>query len=416
MKTQTYEIHSLSEYFSVIERLGLQNYISRGESQKFPGIQSSAFRSFPSTGKFYGQKHLQEFFSLIGNSLTALQQKHFTAFAQHSGLPTNLIDFTTSPLVSLFFASFGEPAPSPDSGYVYFLKKDRLFSVNDLMEKGYSGNILQRTGEYTRLTDDWLAQFDYEKTCRYFDYDEPNFLNGYSRMIISFLKLIENQMPDYRMTEMAAELTETCRNMENEFFRIAGQPDGFSCLNQLLYRALVRLIDIFSSGDVTEDIVRTSKILDFFYESNCLDCRYFRNSPSSGEDYLVELGSHQGEEPIYKGGLLFYLLYIASEFAMYSTECSFYLPFYATYEPPNISGRISMQNSIFICQTWFDGARHRNQPEPEAKLVIQQILPDITVKICNKSKILAELDMVGINLKTIYGDNDNIARYIKNKL
>lgn len=49
-------------------------------------------------------------------------------------------------------------------------------------------------------------------------------------------------------------------------------------------------------------------------------------------------------------------------------------------------------------------------------LVAQKIVPDVTLKICDKKHILEDLDMVGINLKTVYGDDDNIAKYVKNKL
>ncbi len=32
-----------------------------------------------------------------------MQRKHFLAFSQHYGLPTNLLDFTSSPLISSIF-------------------------------------------------------------------------------------------------------------------------------------------------------------------------------------------------------------------------------------------------------------------------------------------------------------------------
>ena len=45
----------------------------------------------------------------------------------------------------------------------------------------------------------------------------------------------------------------------------------------------------------------------------------------------------------------------------------------------------------------------------------QRVWPDYVIVVENKEKILQELDFLGINGKFIYGDYDNIARYIKQK-
>ena len=51
----------------------------------------------------------------------------------------------------------------------------------------------------------------------------------------------------------------------------------------------------------------------------------------------------------------------------------------------------------------------------ERKFIKQRIWPDEVIVIENKKDILKELDFIGINNKTVYGDFDNIAQYIKNK-
>ena len=48
--------------------------------------------------------------------------------------------------------------------------------------------------------------------------------------------------------------------------------------------------------------------------------------------------------------------------------------------------------------------------------MVQEIKPDIIVEIHNQKKIMKELDMIGINRKYIYGDFDNAARYINDKI
>lgn len=47
--------------------------------------------------------------------------------------------------------------------------------------------------------------------------------------------------------------------------------------------------------------------------------------------------------------------------------------------------------------------------------IIQTIVPDYVVKVKNQNEILMDLDLLGINLKFIYTDYDNIAKYIVNK-
>jgi len=84
------------------------------------------------------------------------------------------------------------------------------------------------------------------------------------------------------------------------------------------------------------------------------------------------------------------------------------------YSPPNISGRILQQNSIFLCQIHHIEMRHRNEQDPRNILLTQKIKPDFVIEVANKRAILNELDMLGINLKTVFGDYDNIAKYIRN--
>ena len=408
--TQTYQIHSLADYFSVIENLQLKDYISRGEADQYPEILSSAFRPYQTTGKYYGQAHLQEFYNCIGNRLTPLQQKHFLAYAQHSGLPTNLIDFSTSPQVSLFFSTYDADISTSSKGYVHFIRKNRLFPVDSYVANGYSGSLRKKLDQKTEsILEVWLNQYDYEKAHRVFDYDDPEFKTGYVWMLISFIRLIKNQLPSYTSTPMAHMLKMTCANMEEQLFTLAKQPNGFSLIHDFLYESLIKLLEIFEEGDIAEDTMRTENAREYLYQQGLSDRIY--NSFS----YFDDLAPH-GFTDLTISELLGHLAYVAMELAMYSTEHNYYLPFYATYSPPNISGRVSMQNSIFIVQTFYAGKRYRNEPKPLDLLISQKILPDITLEISDKKKIQTELDMVGINLKTIYGDDDNIAKYIKNKL
>lgn len=46
------------------------------------------------------------------------------------------------------------------------------------------------------------------------------------------------------------------------------------------------------------------------------------------------------------------------------------------------------------------------------KMIYQLIKPHYILEIRNKDSILKQLDSIGVNLKSIYGDYDSIAKYI----
>ena len=49
-------------------------------------------------------------------------------------------------------------------------------------------------------------------------------------------------------------------------------------------------------------------------------------------------------------------------------------------------------------------------------LLTQNILPDYTIKVKNREKVMNDLNILGINLKSIFGDFDNIVKDIKRKI
>ena len=119
-------VKCLSEYIAAIENHQLFNSITRGENRKFEtclnsGIQRRQLRNY--------QTILDEYHLEVESSIDGMQEKHFLAFAQHHGVPTNLLDFSQSPLTSLFFAVDG----CNEKGYVYFLDKKKLININKVV-------------------------------------------------------------------------------------------------------------------------------------------------------------------------------------------------------------------------------------------------------------------------------------------
>ena len=136
-------VKSLSDYMKLFSSEKLTNYIYRGEPTNYHSTISSALR-----GKEYPFIQMKnEFKREIYHRLSADEKKDFLAFAQHHGIPTNLIDFTRSPLVALFFAC--QPFTNDDErfdktrGFIYLLRND-LIDITDLLSAHEDDNFLRR--------------------------------------------------------------------------------------------------------------------------------------------------------------------------------------------------------------------------------------------------------------------------------
>ena len=76
-----------------------------------------------------------------------------------------------------------------------------------------------------------------------------------------------------------------------------------------------------------------------------------------------------------------------------------------TYRPKIPFERARLQQGYFIYQAFSKFSQN----------AIQHINHDELIKIENPSKILRELENIGINYGTLFGDYDSIAKYVKGK-
>ncbi|MGP3788527.1 hypothetical protein [Paenibacillus sp. 1A_MP2] len=127
--------------------------------------------------------------------------------------------------------------------------------------------------------------------------------------------------------------------------------------------------------------------------------------------YVEELEIIQyGKEGIGARVYLALLLNLLQIFIRYQERIDLQLDVYFTYQPPDLFDRIINQKGLFVYQPYLYDVENAYK---YGVLNYQYVIPDITIKVDNYNVILKELNFLGVNLESIYGDFDNIAKSIK---
>lgn len=409
------EINSLEEYISYVTK-AIDSYHKlsfRGEADFYEKTEASAFRKkFVSSTPDFLKK---EYFKEIGHTLNSIERENFIAYAQHHGLPTELLDITGSPLYALFFACSEESMSN--IGVVHVINIEQTINFSDLVVSE-SELKFDQSINLAELAYNYYIKENFEKNP--FLKIVPDFLSenpNYSRYLLGELAVYINDIQKFcsvRVKEQLKirekEILSSLSELEDEYPKYESLAEFgrkiVSVVKELQDDQTLKFENIITFNDYkfNADLIRV------YLELFGLACSLF-------ELILNDLSFGDTENKIFSG------INLKKNVAFKKfVEKNSIPPFpLVRYSSSVKFDRIKTQEGEFIYQcyyvckvmTFIDGEEIKK--DTEMFLCPQTIKPNIRLIIMDKSKILRQLDFMGINRKLIYPDSDNIAKYLRDK-
>lgn len=374
-----FEVWNISEFLESIKnhlylKEDIYSIMLRGESQKYTTRLASIFRGRNSFSHL--SKMLDLFHRDTHNLFTTHDQEALMALGQHYGLKTQLLDITNQPLTALYFAVNDESNANDSqlyNGYIYTF--DSFFELN-------LSDILPLNKPIS-LNDLFL--------------DSPEITKKLISKISTSTTLCMGANFGVILNEIQSSLQALPTNLR---YFLGGAP-----------------LRIYQLLEALESYISTPEAYD---EESNLPCRYLITNELVKEDFesvfnLLNIDLEDSTLEVQLAtiyvSLCSFILSDLSKVRLKNQEIDSniltFLPnFY--YRPVLDDNRLNLQKGFFFVQL------------PLLSLgriqYIQNIPESYTFIIPKEAKlyISKELELLGINQKTIYGDPDHIANYINN--
>ncbi|MGZ7445052.1 FRG domain-containing protein [Paenibacillus sp. TH7-28] len=383
---EEHTISTVSQYLELIRENDYYHFIFRGQNEAYGGIQASGFRPYKGgwyTDTFYDIEGMKkEYYNKVIRKLSLDERQHFLAFCQHHGLPTNVVDFTRSPLVALFFACSEKKQPDKKEtnayAEIYLIDKNRLIDITDLLVKYNNQNFFEILVENVDVQKEILMKIE-----QLFLENKGEFIHWIKNLIDCYEK---NRLDIYGDSSLNTNEDDELDSEEisGEYYSLVDfkdkiKNDGTKALNELY---------IYVLNEIEDETITHNE----YYYLEDWEYSYHCDESVGAKIYMA---------------LLINLLQILINI---KERIDIRLDIYFTYQPPELFDRIASQKGLFIYQPYLYDVEDVYK---YGVLNYQSIIPDITIKVENYSNILKELNFLGINLESIYGDFDNIAKSIK---
>ncbi len=402
-KMKKYKVDSISKYLAVLEENNISNYIYRGQNEPYFSIEASGFRPYMggwSSDMIYDMPHVQTaFHDRVIGQLSSDEKKYFLAFCQHHGIPTNLVDVSYSPLVALFFACDGKGERKFTLSEFMGDKSIEDFEKDTTYHSIFIHNLINQAKKPFYSPFAQIYMLSKERLVNITDIIvELNDKNLFEELLVDEMLILKlfTLIKEHFRTINSTTLNNWLGNILTIYIEIC-ELNGISLLSDELYLSMKSSLSTGLDDTTYKGIV---KILEKSYSKADVFQKLFSNEQLTKQklDYATIASLYTA-----------ILVEILDTLKNAPRKINIELDIFFTYQPPQLFKRISSQQSFFIYQPYLytnDGVYDY------CELNIQSINPDILVEIDNYSNVLKELNLLGVDNGTIYGDIDNIAKSV----